>query len=155
MRWFPTYSYPTNIHSRSIAQPHNSVSDTSFYKHIDSDLPDSERVRQLLIWSSSRAAAATSSSSTVPSVPAKPLPPLSIAAAKALKSLQDDVLHMLAERRIDLSLYGSSSEPPELPTQPQTENAQNVTNRGWEVTYKSHIEWYVSLLHLTPRSLIS
>jgi hypothetical protein len=52
---------------------------------------------------------------------------------------------MLAERKIDLSMY-----PPEASgsgvTEPQKENEQNVTNRGWEVTYGSHIQRCVPYL---------
>ncbi|TEB33524.1 hypothetical protein FA13DRAFT_1789946 [Coprinellus micaceus] len=39
-----------------ITQPHNTVSEASFYKHIDADLPEVERIRQLLIWCAMRAA---------------------------------------------------------------------------------------------------
>lgn len=119
------------------AQPHNSVSESSFYKHIDCDLPDAERVRQLLIWCSSRAASNSTTSS--PKDPPQALPPLSAQGIQLLKSVQDDVVRMLAERKIDLSLY-----PPEASgsavTEPQKENEQNVTNRGWEVTYGTHIQ---------------
>lgn len=133
------------------AQPHNSVSESSFYKHIDCDLPDAERVRQLLIWCSSRAASNSTTSS--PKDPPQALPPLSAQGIQLLKSVQDDVVRMLAERKIDLSLY-----PPEasgsVVTEPQKENEQNVTNRGWEVTYGTHIQRCVSqlaisLMHLT------
>src|SRR6266511_2793202 len=59
------------------AQPHNSVLESSFYKHIDTDLHDPERIRQLLIWCSLRAAAAPASSSS-----ASKLPPLSAEAVQ-------------------------------------------------------------------------
>lgn len=137
-------------------QPHNSVSDGSFYKHIDADLPDSERIRQLLIWSSLRAAAtptpstskATSSSSQPHQPPPPPLPPLSAEAVKVLKSVQDDIVKMLTEKRIDLSLYspeaGSSSK-----TKPEDllQNEQNVRNRQWEITYSDYIKRSVSSHH--------
>ena len=127
-------------------QPHNSVSDGSFYKHIDVDLPDSERIRQLLIWSSLRAAATPTSSTSKPSSstsqpPPPPLPPLSAKAVQVLKSVQEDVVKMLAEKTLDLSLYsseaGSSSK-----TKPEDllVNEQNVRNRHWEVTYSDHIK---------------
>ena len=117
------------------------MSDTSFYKHIDADLPEPDRIRQLLIWCSSRAAASPQSTPSTTASPSTSLASLSDQAKQELKNIQDDLLHKLAERRIDLSLYSSASEPSE---KPQTENAQNVTNRGWEVTYKSQIERYVS-----------
>lgn len=115
------------------------MSETSFYKHIDADLPEPDRLRQLLIWCSSRATASPHPSTTAS--PSIPLASLSDKSKQALKSTQDDLIHKLAERRIDLSIYSSGSEPSE---KPQTENAQNVTNRGWEVTYKSQIDQYVS-----------
>ncbi|KAF9459958.1 Mis12-Mtw1 protein family-domain-containing protein [Collybia nuda] len=121
-----------------ITHPHNSVSDSSFYKHIDCDLPDAERVRQLLIWCSLRAASRSPGSSQKEEPP-QPLPPLSAQGSQLLKSVQEDVVKMLAERRIDLSMH-----PPEASsstaTEPQKENEQNITNRGWEVTYGNHIQ---------------
>jgi kinetochore protein Mis13/DSN1 len=131
--------------------PHNSVSDSSFYKHIDVDLPDSERIRQLLIWSSLRASATPTSSTSQPSSsssqpPPPPLPPLSGKAVQVLKSIQADVVKMLAEKRIDLSLYS-----PEAASSSKTKvedliaNEQNVRNRHWEVTYSDHIKQSVSI----------
>lgn len=110
------------------AQPHNSVSESSFYKHIDPELTADERARQLLIWCSSRAASTTGSSS-------KRLPKLSERDARLLKSLQEDATRMLAEKKIDVRAEsengnGSSS---------QSENQQNASNRRWEMTYAEHI----------------
>ncbi|KAF8343623.1 Mis12-Mtw1 protein family-domain-containing protein [Amanita rubescens] len=101
-----------------IPQPHNSVSSTSFYKHIDADLPDSERLRTLLIWCASRAAAKSTSPSKPNSTasdngkessgdkdnrpPEPELPPLSARAQEVLKNIQEDVIRMLAERKKQL-----------------------------------------------------
>ena len=38
-----------------VAQPHSSVDDGSHYKHIDSELPDPDRARQLIILCAARA----------------------------------------------------------------------------------------------------
>lgn len=116
------------------AQPHGTVSDTSFYKHIDSDLPDAERIRQLLIWCASRAAVPPK-----PRMSEPPLPVLSTKAETALRALQEDAVRMLAERRVDLSLFPPTASGSRTP-EPQTANAQNVANRGWEVMYASHIK---------------
>jgi hypothetical protein len=112
---------------RPTVQPHNSVADTSFYKHIDVDQPDVERLRQLLIWCTARASSTSSSSSS------STLPPLSDKAAKTLKSVQDDMMKMLADKDIDLSPAPTSSEGK------KKENAQNVSNRRWEITYSEQI----------------
>ncbi|GLB40782.1 putative mis12-Mtw1 protein family protein [Lyophyllum shimeji] len=99
-------------------QPHPTVADTSFYKHIDADLPDAERVRQLLIWCSARAASSPTSSSSSSSAPpssskasssSPALPVLSSKAAQALKATCEDVVRKLAERRVDLSLYAEEA----------------------------------------------
>ncbi|KAG6837984.1 hypothetical protein H0H93_008378 [Arthromyces matolae] len=121
-----------------ITQPHNSVSDSSFYKHIDSDLPDSDRVRQLLIWCSARA----SFSPPSPSDPTSSLPPLSSLSTSAhavLKATQEGIIRRLAERRVDLSLFGASDQVAE-PLGKLAENRQNVTNRTWEGVYGRHIQ---------------
>jgi len=111
------------------------VSESSFYKHIDADLPDPERIRQLLIWCSLRTL-----SSTPPSTP--DLPPLTDEALQLLKLAQDDVVRKLAEKKIDLSFY--SSDPSSQPLQGDLrENEQNVRNRMWEVSYTNDIQKYV------------
>jgi kinetochore protein Mis13/DSN1 len=58
-----------------------------------------------------------------------------------LKKEQEAVIRMLAERKIDLSLYtpeasGSGSGIQET----LKENDQNVTNRNWEITYGNDIQ---------------
>ncbi|KAF4615741.1 hypothetical protein D9613_012463 [Agrocybe pediades] len=126
-----------------IVQPHNSVSENSFYKHIDADLPEPERVRQLLIWCSLRAASTSHPPSTPPS---PPLPPLSAEGTRLLKTIQDDLVQMLAQKRIDVNTY-SSADPSSSsggqkkgPAEELRENEQNVRNRQWEVTYSQHIK---------------
>ncbi|KDR68567.1 hypothetical protein GALMADRAFT_146221 [Galerina marginata CBS 339.88] len=128
-----------------ITQPHNSVSESSFYKHIDSEIPEPERVRQLLIWCSLRAASTPTSSSSKPPLstskpPPPPLPPLSAQGVQLLKSVQEDVVRMLAEKRIDLSLYSPQASSSKTPAENLRENEQNVRNRQWEVTYSQHIQ---------------
>lgn len=114
------------------ARPHNSVSEASFFKHIDADLPDPERIRQLLIWCSLRTLSAHPSSTSTD------LPPLNDEALQLLKLAQEDVVRRLAEKKMDLSFCSSSSG-----SQPQgdlRENEQNVRNRMWEVAYTNDIQ---------------
>jgi kinetochore protein Mis13/DSN1 len=130
------------------AQPHNSVSESSFYKHIDCDLPEPERIRQLLIWCSLRASSTSSSSSASSSK--VPLPPLSADGVQVLQSVQKAVIRMLAEKKIDLSLYSLEADTRKRPPEDLRENEQNVRNRLWEVTYSQHIQQYVIALDLSP-----
>lgn len=135
------------------AQPHNSVSESSFYKHIDCDLPEPERIRQLLIWCSLRASSTSSSSSassskSKPSTPKPPLPPLSADGVQVLQSVQKAVIRMLAEKKIDLSLYSSEENIRKRPPEDLRENEQNVRNRLWEVTYSEHIQQYAHVSDL-------
>ncbi|EAU83308.2 hypothetical protein CC1G_10749 [Coprinopsis cinerea okayama7 len=127
-----------------ITQPHNSVSEASFYKHIDADLPDVERIRQLLIWCALRAAAKpslpSSSSASSSTAPPSDLPPLSAHAQAALKKMQDDFVRMLAEKKVDLSPHSTDPLPPPPEGVTLRENEQNVRNRQWEVRYSSHIQ---------------
>jgi kinetochore protein Mis13/DSN1 len=149
---------PPFWHSRNMTrisvQPHNSVADTSFYKHIDCDLPEVERIRTLLIWCSLRAAGisgsnGTSSSKSKPrpsstEPPPPPLPPLSDKAAQLLKTVQEDYIRMLAEKKIDLSLFPQASNG--NTTEVLRDNEQNVRNRLCEVVYSENIQRYVQLL---------
>src|ERR1700722_20429581 len=129
------------------AHPHNSVSDSSFYKHIDSDLPPSARARQLLIWCSSRACSHTeksvseaSSSSKRKTKSAGKDPPLSEKAVEVLKIVQEDVIRLLAERKIDTSVFSASYDSNDDKIK---ENAQNVRNRQCQITYTAQIERFV------------
>jgi kinetochore protein Mis13/DSN1 len=82
-----------------------------------------------------------------PEPAAEPLPPLSAEGVLLLKKAQEDVIRMLAERKIDLSLYGSEASGSGSGNGMQEalkENDQNVTNRNWEVTYGDHIQRHVS-----------
>ena len=146
----------------SPAHPHTSVSDTSLYKHIDCDLPDAARARQLLIWCSSRALSSTpksphpphkptSNPATNPKDPDKdntPLPPLTDEQAALLRGVQEDIIRMLAENKIPVQLVShpergtgeASTSAGEGSTGKGTgiglkANEQNVRNRAREVTF--------------------
>ncbi|PFH48311.1 hypothetical protein AMATHDRAFT_65800 [Amanita thiersii Skay4041] len=138
-----------------IPQPHNTVSENSFYKHLDADLPDTERFRQLLIWCSSRAISryasaplrANSTSSTSSKDNPKnqgdsppDLPPLSSRATELLRKAQDDVIRMLADRKIDLSVYGDDQQVTKGKQKELRPNEQNVMNRKWEIIYAEEIK---------------
>ncbi|KAF5358957.1 hypothetical protein D9758_004902 [Tetrapyrgos nigripes] len=120
-----------------IPQPHKHVSESSFYKHIDADLPQSERLTRLLIWCSHRAAQAFDPSSSS-YVTHPDLPPLTTQEVETLKKAQEDVIRLLAEKKIDLM---SSATPPRQSSRvpPPKENEQNASNRRYEATYTDQI----------------
>ncbi|KAH7928300.1 hypothetical protein BV22DRAFT_1083444 [Leucogyrophana mollusca] len=132
-----------------ISQPHTSVNDSSFYKHIDCDLPDPQRARQLLIWSAARAIArerepssSTSKSKSQGKDP-PPLPPLDAHLQQILQAAEEDVIRLLAEKKIDTSVYShghsddAGGDARNLNLKP---NEQNVKNRAREVKFREDIE---------------
>ena len=140
-------------HSGS-AQPHTSVRDSSFYKHIDVDVPEPQRAQQLLIWCSHRAMSelveentkraaggsseASSSSNAKGKDSGKDPPPLSSADMMLLKGVEESVLRMLAERKIDTNVY---SPPDDAETSRQLkENEENIRNRAREQKFNAHIQ---------------
>jgi len=119
----------------SLAKPHTSVPDALLYKHIDSDLPESLRARQLLIWCSERALSSctfsTSSSQTTPRSQSRPqfhtdakngktskekegkgkdplLAPLTDDQKALLRGVQKDIVRMLAEGKISTNIISHS-----------------------------------------------
>ncbi|KLO05495.1 hypothetical protein SCHPADRAFT_896210 [Schizopora paradoxa] len=130
-----------------ITRPHTTVSDTSLYKHIDPDLPESDRVRQLLIWAGTRSMDSYSSSRTASrskvasSSKAQdlPLPPLPAGAEDVLKEVQETLIKRLAERKVNTSAYGLPGNEAG-PSWKLKENTQNVLNRGREKLFTEQIE---------------
>lgn len=133
------------------AQPHTSVRDSSFYKHIDIDVPEPQRAQQLLIWCSHRAMSelveenskrvaegVSSEASTSTGANGKDPPPLSSADMMLLKGVEESVVRMLAERKIDTNVY-SPPEDSEAPKQLK-ENQENVRNRARELKFNTHIQ---------------
>ncbi|THG97165.1 hypothetical protein EW026_g4780 [Hermanssonia centrifuga] len=127
-----------------IAQPHTSVRDSSFYKHIDVELPEPQRAQQLLIWCAHRAMSELSEANTADSSfkrsgksPGKD-PPLPAEDLQLVKGIGEDLIRMLAEKKIDTNVY-SQSEDSDAPRQLK-ENEQNVRNRLREVKFNAHIQ---------------
>ncbi|KAI0248866.1 Mis12-Mtw1 protein family-domain-containing protein [Lactifluus subvellereus] len=117
-----------------ITQPHSSVDDASLYKHIDSELPDPDRARQLIILCAARAPLPAPHEGKDP--PSQP----SEKGMKLLQELKDDVLLLMAERKVDLNVMAtdqSGSAPNEGgDVRP---NEQNVNNRARTVRFKDEI----------------
>lgn len=122
------------------AQPHGSVKETSFYKHIDPDLPEALRARQLLLWCATRTAGVSTPSS--PSSSSTPLPPLSQDGQKVLKQVQDQVIKWIAEGRIETPVGLAPDDENVLPNGKGLlrEHEQNVKNRKREDDFLKEIE---------------
>ena len=124
------------------ATPHTAVRDSNLYKHIDIEQPEPQRAKQLLIWCSRRAmdelteeqSAARQGSSN----PGKDPPPVIADDVKLLKGVEDEIIRMLAEGKLDTNVF-SSPEDPGGPEQLK-ENEQNVRNKAREVRFNAHIQ---------------
>ncbi|KAI0289721.1 Mis12-Mtw1 protein family-domain-containing protein [Russula brevipes] len=117
-----------------ITQPHSSVDDASLYKHIDSELPDPDRARQLIMLCAARA--------TLPA-PREGKDPPSEPSEKGLKLLQDlkdNVLLSLAERKVDMSATAiDRAGSPANGSVDIRPNEQNVNNRARTTRFKDEI----------------
>ena len=123
------------------------MSETSFYKHIDADLPEPQRAKQLMIWCASRASLSSSPSTKNKSKATSkknPLPPLNDEETGVFKAVKDDVIKLLAEGRVDTNVYslsgsegwGSNGKGPRW----AKENEQNRMNREREVRFGKDME---------------
>ena len=65
-------------------------------------------------------------------------PPLSQEDLQILKSVQEEVIKMLAEKKIDTNVSGKSGSVP--PPERTRENEQNVRNRARETKFNEHIQ---------------
>jgi kinetochore protein Mis13/DSN1 len=113
------------------------VDDASLYKHIDSELPDRDRARQLIILCAARAPLPVPREGKDP--PSEP----SEKGAKLLQELKDNMLLLLAERKIDMNVTaadqpGSAANGAYIPA-----NEQNVNNRARTTRFKDEIRMCV------------
>ncbi|KAI9000465.1 Mis12-Mtw1 protein family-domain-containing protein [Trametes punicea] len=132
-----------------ISHPHTSVSVSSFFKHIDCELPEPQRARQLLIWCSNRAmnepadqtsqASSSRRKSTNSGKDPPSPPPLSPAQAEILRRTQENLIRLLAERKVDTNVYGGAGSQ-SGDGRPLRENEQNVKNRAREARFNAHIQ---------------
>lgn len=122
-----------------IAKPHSSVSDLTLYKHIDPEVSESQRARQLLVWSAHRASSTSASSSTSSAQQGKDPPPkLNSEGVKILRQVQEHTIKMLVDKLVDTSVYGDdagASSSAQLRA-----NEQNVMNREREERFLARIE---------------
>lgn len=118
-----------------LANPHPSVDYPEFYTHISPELPEALRIRQLLVWCSSRALSSTSAP-TIPS-PSEPLPKLKSSQQTVLREMQDELMKMLCLGKVDtsLSLSDSDSSTSGRRKQKVKEHPRNVINRAQEAEF--------------------
>jgi kinetochore protein Mis13/DSN1 len=122
------------------AQPHSSVNDTSLYKHIDSELPEPDRARQLILLCAARAPLPAPREGKDP-----PSKQPSEKGAKLFQAMKDDLLLRIAERRIDMN--ATTDDAPGSAANLGVEvlpNEQNVLNRGRTTLFKDQIRLCVS-----------
>ena len=114
------------------------MDDASLYKHIDSELPDPDRARQLIMLCAARAPLPTSHEGNGP--PNEP----SEKGIKLLQEMRDNVLLLLAERKLDLNVtttdQPSSAANGNVDLRP---NEQNVNNRARTTRFKDEIQMCV------------
>jgi kinetochore protein Mis13/DSN1 len=125
----------------SLAQPHSSVNDTSLYKHIDSELPEPDRARQLILLCAARA--------PLPA-PREGKDPPSEKGAQLFQDMKDDLLLLLAERKIDMNVM-RNDQPVANRGLEVLANEQNVNNRGRTTRFKDQIRSCVISLHFPLR----
>lgn len=105
----------------STATPHPSVPPDTFYRHVDADLPDALRLRQVLCWTASRA-----SDRPIPTTPSDlSPPPVSPLVSDLLKSIQAAATKRLASGQINTAI--SATRPTES-NKRLAPNPRNVIN---------------------------
>lgn len=122
------------------------MSDFTLYKHIDPEVSESQRARQLLVWSAHRASATPTSGSIHSTQQAKDPPPkLNSEGARILGQVQERIIKMLVNKSIDTNAYSD-----ETTTSSSTQvkaNEQNVMNRSREEKFLAQIERYVRVVN--------
>ena len=132
------------------ATPHSAVDETSLYKHIDADLPDSARARQLLLWCSMRCSPSDPSASTSNSKKRNADaregkdPPLSDASRGVLNTVIGDTIKLLAEKHINTNVYSPQDDKARRKLRP---NEQNEKNRVRHIKFSADIERCVAFLY--------
>ncbi|KAG8954472.1 hypothetical protein FRC04_011799 [Tulasnella sp. 424] len=117
-----------------LANPHPSVDSPEFYTHISPELPEALRIRQLLVWCSSRAQ--ISKPGPTPST-SEPLPNLKPSQQTVFRELQDELMKMLCLGKVDTSISLSDSDSPTSGRRKQKvkEHPRNVINRAQEAEF--------------------
>ncbi|KAG8698926.1 hypothetical protein FRC08_005624 [Ceratobasidium sp. 394] len=109
-----------SLSSGLLATPHPSVPPDTFFRHVDPELPDALRLRQVLCWTTSRASdQPQSDGSRTPDIP-----PLSPALADMLKSIQAASAKKIASGQVNTAI----GPPQPREGRPLAPNPRNTIN---------------------------
>lgn len=114
----------SSMGSGVISQPHPTVPTSVYHKHLPPDLPEALRARHLLMWCASWATNQAPSASSTKSQSK----PLSTKDAKLAKDIQDEVMKLLAEGKLDTNVIGRGDRPQATPPANLAPHPQNVKN---------------------------
>ncbi|KAI8912093.1 Mis12-Mtw1 protein family-domain-containing protein [Powellomyces hirtus] len=122
----------SSAHNGLCPPPHETIDPTDFYRHIDAELSDPNRMRQLLVWCAQRSLGSADSPSTK----------LDSILAQILREVQKDVIHGLTSKQINTSWYHRPADPLEHVESPvkKLPHPQNIANAQKLVEYNCELD---------------
>lgn len=127
----------SSIGNGFVAVPHSEVSPKDFYKHLDADMPEPHRMKQLLLWSLKRVM--ETQEETYKQIKLNPaISAEDSAAIRVARFIQEEIVRDVAEGRISTSWW-NRPEDSDLTETVKKPNVQNVTNkRNYEAFEKRY-----------------
>lgn len=129
----------SSIGNGFVAVPHSAVNPKEFYKHLDADMPEPHRMKQLLLWSLKRVMETQEEAFNQ----VKVNPTVSVedkTAINVARFIQEEIVRDVAEGRINTSWW-NRPENSDLTETVKKPNVQNVTNqRNFEAFEKRYNE---------------
>lgn len=129
----------SSIGNGFVAVPHSAVNPKEFYKHLDADLPEPHRMKQLLLWSLKRVM--ESQEETFEQIKVNPaISAEDRTAIKIARYIQEEIVRDVTDGRINTGWW-NRPEDSDLTETVKKPNVQNVTNqRNYEAFEKRHNE---------------
>lgn len=129
----------SSIGNGFVAVPHSAVSPKEFYKHLDADMPEPHRMKQLLLWSLKRVMETQEETyrqiKMNPAISAEDSTAISVA-----RVIQEEIVRDVSEGRISTSWWNRPVDS-DLTETVKKPNVQNVTNqRNFEAFEKRYNE---------------
>ncbi|KAH7107658.1 Mis12-Mtw1 protein family-domain-containing protein [Auriculariales sp. MPI-PUGE-AT-0066] len=118
----------SSMGSGVISQPHPNVKTSTYHRHLKPDLPEAIRMQHCLVWCGSWAAKQDLSAASNSSSSKHPTSKLDLKDKQLVKDIQQTVLKMLAEGKIDTTVYSKVNKPPPPSSGPRRAHQQNVLN---------------------------